>query len=244
MDELEAVGDPDLRDALLHVRSSARPVTADDLATAHAIHRNVARSRLERLADAGLLTSSYERRTGRTGPGAGSPAKTYAAAPELEAIAFPDRRYEALLGLLVDALPQARRGARLRDVGVAFGTELARAARLRPARTLRTGVERMCEAVRSLGFQASTVEADERRAVLATPTCPLRPLVRERPDAAEIDRGMWVGLAAAALADVDVDSVECETKDCLVDHASCRVLITLRAPERPRGTGGSGSRRI
>jgi predicted ArsR family transcriptional regulator len=224
MDALEAAGDPELREALLFTRAQERPVTADDLAAAQDVHRNVARARLERLVEAGLLAPGYERRTGRTGPGAGRPAKTYAVVPELDAIEFPARRYETLLALLIDGVPRER----LREVGAAFGEELARAARLRPARTLRTAAERMCRAVRGLGFQASVVEVEADRVVIATPTCPLRPLVRTRPEAAEIDRGMWAGLAAHALAGASVDRVECETRDCFLDHASCRILISLR----------------
>src|SRR5205085_9744863 len=110
----------------------------------------------------------------------------------------------------------------------AFGAGLARAGRLRPAKTLRAGFERMCRAVRGLGFQASVVEVGERDVVISTPTCPLRPLVRARPEAAEIDRGMWAGLAAEALDGIEVESVDCETQDCLADHASCRVRITIR----------------
>src|SRR5665213_3174106 len=113
MDELEAVGDPDLRETLLWARAEARPVDADQLAAAHEIHRNVARSRLERLAAAGLLTAGFERRTGRSGPGAGRPAKVYAVSPELDAIEFPARRYESLLGLLVAGLPIEGRADKL-----------------------------------------------------------------------------------------------------------------------------------
>lgn len=228
MDELEAVGDPDLREALLWARGQARPVDADQLAAAHEIHRNVARFRLERLTEAGLLTSSFERRTGRTGPGAGRPAKVYTVAPELDAIQFPARRYESLLGLLVGSLPVAGRPETLHGIGVEFGRELARSARLRPAKTLATGFGRMCAAVRGLGYQAVVTEVTEHGAVIATPTCPLRPLVRANPEAVEIDRGMWAGLAAAALAGADVVDVNCETRDCLNDHAACRVLIELR----------------
>ena len=148
--------------------------------------------------------------------------------PELTALEFPARRYESLLGLLVDALPAGRRPERLREVGVAFGEELARSAGLRPTRSVRAGFERMCEAVRSLGYQASVEEVSDRGAVIATPTCPLRPLVRARPDAAEIDRGMWQGLASFALEGVTVDRVQCETRDCLLDHASCHVLLSLQ----------------
>jgi predicted ArsR family transcriptional regulator len=226
MDRLEAAGDPELRDALRFARAQSRPVTADELGAAQAVHRNVARSRLERLVEAGLLAPGFERRTGRTGPGAGRPAKTYAVVPELTTIEFPERRYEALLGLMLDALPASGRAERLHEIGVAFGDELAQAAQLHPASTLRAACERVCTAVGKLGYQASVEEVTDERAVLATPTCPLRPLVRARPEAAEIDRGMWSELVAQA-SGAAVAHVECETHDCLDDHASCRVLITL-----------------
>jgi predicted ArsR family transcriptional regulator len=228
MDALDAIGNPELREALRFARSQARPVSADELGAAQGVHRNVARSRLERLVSAGLLEAGYERRTGRTGPGAGRPAKVYAVVPELTALEFPARRYESLLGLLVDALPGTRRPERLREIGLRFGEQLAETAGLRPTRNVGAGFERMCEAVRSLGYQASVDEVSERGAVIATPTCPLRPLVRARPDAAEIDRGMWQGLAAHALEGVTVDRVQCETRDCLLDHASCHVVLSLQ----------------
>jgi predicted ArsR family transcriptional regulator len=228
MDALEAVGDPELRTALLWVRARAQPVTADELAAAEDVHRNVARSRLERLVGAGLLAAGYERRSGRTGPGAGRPAKIYSVAPQLEAIEFPLRRYELLFGLLVDQLPRSGRPGRLRAIGVEFGGALAQAAGVRPAKRLRTGLERMCAAVGRLGYQATLVELAGDEAVIATPTCPLRPLVRERPEAALVDRGMWAGLATAALASRDASAVSCETRDCLDDHSSCRVRLTFR----------------
>jgi predicted ArsR family transcriptional regulator len=231
MDELEAVGEPELRETLLFARASSRPVTADEVAAAQDVHRNVARSRLERLSEAGLLEVSYERRSGRTGPGAGRPAKTYAVTPSLEPIEFPPRRYESLLGLLIDGMPRKK----LHAVGEAFGDELADAAHLRPARSPERAFEAVCRAVGSLGYHASVESVDESGAVLATPTCPLRPLVRARAEAAEIDRGMWAGLVRRALDGGDVTSVECETKDCLADHASCRVLIHLKGVRHRSG---------
>jgi len=232
MNELDAVGDPGVRSALLYARSQARPVTADDLADARGIHRNVARSRLERLVDAGMLVPGYERRTGRSGPGAGRPAKTYAVAPELSAIEFPARRYESLLGHVLDAVPARARSVRLREAGAAFGAELAAAARLRPTSSPQVAFARVCTALGTLGYQASVEQASAEGAVIATPTCPLRPLVRARPEAAEIDRGMWASLAAHALAGAEVAQVQCEMKDCLADHASCRVLLSLEAGSR------------
>ena len=228
MDALEAVGDPELRTALLFVRRSERPVTADELAAGEGLHRNVARARLERLVDARLLTVGYERRTGRTGPGAGRPAKTYAVVPELAAIQFPVRDYETIVGLVIDQLPRRGRAAALRKAGEAFGRELADKVRLRPRKTVAAGAAAMCDAVRALGYQAAVDEVTGDRAVIATPTCPLRPLVRARADAADVDRGMWAALAARAVSGVDVSQVECETHDCLADHASCRVIVQTR----------------
>src|SRR5690348_15477856 len=46
---LTAIGDPALREVLLHVRAQPGSRSADDVAAALGLHRNVARSRLERL---------------------------------------------------------------------------------------------------------------------------------------------------------------------------------------------------
>jgi predicted ArsR family transcriptional regulator len=239
-DRLSAVAEPELREALLFARARRGPVTADDAAAALGIHRNVARARLDRLAESGLLDVSFERRTGRSGPGAGRPAKVYAVAPELESIEFPRRRYEQLVGALLDALPARGRSQTLRAAGEAFGRELAAAAGLRRTRGLRAGLERMCDAVARLGFQASVVETGRGEAVIATPTCPLRPLVAARPEAAEVDRGMWAGLAERALVGVRADSVVCETENCADGHASCRVVLRLR--QDASASGGTESR--
>jgi predicted ArsR family transcriptional regulator len=226
MDELEAVGDPELRSALVFARSRDRAVTADELAAAQSLHRNVARARLERLAEAGLLEPGYERRSGRTGPGAGRPAKTYAVAPSLEAIEFPARRFETLVALLVDALPASSRAARLREVGEAFGRELGAGARLGRFHSPQRAFEAVCRAMASLGHQATLESVDEHGAVIVTPTCPVRPLVRAHEDAAELDRGMWAGMVNHALGGKTVARVECHTQGCL-DGGPCRISIQL-----------------
>ena len=232
MHRLDAIGDRELRETLLFARAQGLPVTADEVATAQRIHRNVARSRLERLAEAGLLTASFERRTGRTGPGAGRPAKTYRVAPELTTIEFPQRRYEQLIGLVVDALPDRRRRDSLHEVGIAFGRELAREARLRPVKTFRSALGRVCAGLGSLGYQATVAEVTGERAVIATPTCPLRPLVRAHPALATLDQGLWAALVGRAIRRTNINQIVCETPDCQRDDADCRVLLALR---RQRG---------
>lgn len=233
---LDAVGDAGLREALRYARGRSGGFTADDAARSLGLHRNVARSRLDRLVRAGLLGAAFARRTGRSGPGAGRPAKIYTVAPELEAIEFPRRRYELLVGALVDALPEPGRDDKLRRAGERFGRDLAVAAGLRPAVGVEAGLERLCAAVGRLGFQAAVVEMERDRAVLATPTCPLRPVVLCRPETAEVDRGMWAGLAECAIRRVRAEGVDCQTVDCADRHAACRVVLRLQEASASGGT--------
>jgi predicted ArsR family transcriptional regulator len=239
VERLDAIGESELRDALLYVRGSAHPVTADEAAVALEVHRSVARGRLERLARAGVLETSFARRTGRTGPGAGRPAKLYSAAPEAQALEFPPRRLPALVARLLDEVPADGRERVLRAAGEDFGRDLARAAGLRPRTRVEDGLERVCAAVRSLGFQAALDRIDGDTALINTPTCPLRPLVTEHPEAALIDRGMWAGLVERGIRGVAAESVECETHSCLDGRESCAVVIRLRRgaiPDAPPST--------
>ncbi len=196
MDRLSAVGDPGLRSALAFVRGREDCVTADELAAGEGVHRNVARSRLERLAAAGLLE------TGTTRAGVGRPAKTYRAAPELEAIEFPPRHTAELVALLAEGRDD------LRDVGAAFGGRLAEAAGLSGART----IDDVCAGLCRLGFQAWP-DGDS----IVTPTCPLRPLVAAEPRLAAMDEGMWSGLVGSR--------ARCAISGCLDPRSPCRISI-------------------
>jgi predicted ArsR family transcriptional regulator len=222
---LDAIAQPELREIVLFARSQVRPVSADDVAAHFRVHRTVARARLERLAGVGLLTVSFERRSGRTGPGAGRPNKLYSVPPETSAIEFPERHYDRLLSHLLDVVPEPGRDQSLTEAGAAFGGELAETAALGRTRSVRSAAERTCAALGKLGFQASVAEATEESVEITTATCPLRPLVIANPDAAAIDRGMWMGLLDAHLPRTRPCSVSCETQGCLDSHESCRVLI-------------------
>jgi predicted ArsR family transcriptional regulator len=220
--------DPGLKDALLFARGRPQPVTADELAAAEHIHRNVARGRLERLMKAGLLIAAFERRSGRSGPGAGRPAKIYRVAPEVRALELPPRRYEELLGLLVDALPPRVRATRLHEAGAEFGRSFARGLRARA--TLRGALTSACSALRRAGFQATVVEAGDEEGLISTPTCPLRPLVHANARAAQLDRGLWEGLITRLLgpnARAVVDRSGCHDpgRPCLV---RVRVVNTIQ----------------
>ncbi|MDP9405669.1 MAG: helix-turn-helix domain-containing protein, partial [Actinomycetota bacterium] len=92
------------------LRRAGRPLTRREVAAAVDVSLRLTTFHLERLLDAGLLTSSYARPPGRSGPGAGRSAKYYVpAAVEVE-VSIPARRYALVGGLLVDALTAAQRG--------------------------------------------------------------------------------------------------------------------------------------
>src|SRR5580765_797063 len=207
MNVLDVIGDPELRETLLAVRRRPRAASISEIADATGVHRNVARRRLERLVAAGLLTASFERPAGRSGPGAGRPAKVYSPTPDTTAIEFPVRGYPDLVGLLVDGVPARR----LSEVGVQFGGALASTAGVESAQDARTGLEGLCRALGAVGFQARLEHLEDGRAEIVTPTCPLRPLVVAHSAVAEVDHALWRGLVAAAIDGVRVEDVACET---------------------------------
>jgi predicted ArsR family transcriptional regulator len=59
---------------------------------------------LDKLADAGLLVTSYARPAGRGGPGAGRPAKRYVRAQQELSVSVPPRDYGLLAGVLAEVM--------------------------------------------------------------------------------------------------------------------------------------------
>src|SRR5690606_6764890 len=79
--------------------------------------RQTAAFHLDRLADESLLDVVYERRSGRTGPGAGRPAKLYRRSARQIAVSLPGRRYELAGRLLARAVEESgATGEPVRDV--------------------------------------------------------------------------------------------------------------------------------
>ena len=100
---LSALGDATRRRAYDHVAACVEPVSRDEVAAALGIGRTLAAYHLDRLATEGLLTVTRERRGGRTGPGAGRPAKLYARSDREVTVSVPPRDYHLAARLLADA---------------------------------------------------------------------------------------------------------------------------------------------
>src|SRR5262245_9165692 len=97
---LSSLGDATRRRIYDLVAAAAAPLTRDDVAAEAGIGRTLAAYHLDRLAAAGLLTVARERRTGRSGPGAGRPAKVYARSQQEVAVSMPPRDYHVAARLL------------------------------------------------------------------------------------------------------------------------------------------------
>src|SRR4051794_22063294 len=97
---LTSLGDATRRRVYDHVAAQPRPASRDEAAEAAGIGRTLAAYHLDRLAAEGLLEVTYVRRSGRTGPGAGRPAKLYARADREVALSVPPRDYPVAARLL------------------------------------------------------------------------------------------------------------------------------------------------
>ena len=84
-----------------------RWTTRDEAAAALDVARSVAAFHLDKLADAGVVEVSFERTTGRVGPGAGRPSKIYRLAADELSASMPDRHYDLAGHLLADAVADA-----------------------------------------------------------------------------------------------------------------------------------------
>jgi predicted ArsR family transcriptional regulator len=100
---LTSLGDATRRRVYDHVAVQPAPVSRDEAAAAAGIGRTLAAYHLDRLAAEGLLEVTFERRSGRSGPGAGRPAKLYARAGRELAVSVPPRDYHVAARLLADA---------------------------------------------------------------------------------------------------------------------------------------------
>jgi predicted ArsR family transcriptional regulator len=105
LDRLAALAEPVRRRLYEFVVSQAEPVDRDAAAAGAGIGRPLAAFHLDRLAEAGLLDVSFRRRSGRTGPGAGRPAKFYARARHGElTVAVPPRHYDLAATILAEGV--------------------------------------------------------------------------------------------------------------------------------------------
>src|SRR5436305_1993454 len=123
---LGSLGDPTRRALYEYVSRQAEPAGREEAAAAAGVGRTLAAYHLDRMVEDGLLEVSFARRTGRSGPGSGRPAKLYRRASREFHITLPPRDYELAARILADAVdsePTGRAKAALRESAQNVGGE-------------------------------------------------------------------------------------------------------------------------
>jgi predicted ArsR family transcriptional regulator len=168
---LSALGDETRRRAYEYVSAQGRPVSRDEVADALGVGRTLAAYHLDRLAKDDLLVVTYARRSGRTGPGAGRPAKLYERSERELAVSVPPRDYGLVAELLAHAVAHDQQGdtrRALRDAAGALGRDIAATA---PDRTT---LERL---LRDRGY-----EPYDDAGVLRLRNCPFHAVAQRHPE--------------------------------------------------------------
>jgi len=178
--DVAALVEPVRRELYAYVAASPGPVGRDEAARAVGISRSLAAFHLDRLEDAGLLATEYARLTGRTGPGAGRPAKLYRRAPRAIAVSIPPRDYEVPARLLAAAVTESttsREAAidQARARGRRLGEEVRRGERSTGRKRLVAALE---VALRDQGFEPKREGPGEVR----LSNCPFDLLSRDFTD--------------------------------------------------------------
>ena len=179
------LADP-LRRALYDaVAASDEPVTREQAAAAAGVTANLAGYHLDQLEQAGLLATSFARRDGRTGPGAGRPAKHYRRTDVEVRMQVPARDDSFLARLLASAVESDATGTTRRALLAAArsaGEEIGHDA---------TGT--FVEALASRGYEPR----EEADGTVVLRNCPFHHLM---PEHLELVCGMNFALLDAVVA--------------------------------------------
>ncbi|MCG2622198.1 transcriptional regulator [Arthrobacter sp. I2-34] len=186
---IAALHDPSRRAVYEYVLRADGPVSRDDVAGALKLVRGTAAFHLDRLAREGLLTVSYRRPGGRSGPGSGRPAKFYGPAETELSVSLPERHYDLAAEILAAAVERSvRTGAPVEDCLRQDAAAAGTAAGLNAA-TLE-------EVLLQYGFEPCR-EADGS---ITLANCPFHRLARTHQ---ETICGLNLGFLAAAAVQVD-----------------------------------------
>jgi predicted ArsR family transcriptional regulator len=162
--------DPTRRAVFDFVARSAAAVSRDAAAAALGVSRRIAAFHLDRLAEQGLLAVEYRRPAGRTGPGAGRPAKLYRRTPGEVAVSVPERQYDLVGGLLAAAATESiKTGAPVQEV-------LDRTA-YEAGRSLGAAAGDVLTTLEEAGYEPRSLDQDPDAVVLGN--CPFHRLAQQ-----------------------------------------------------------------
>ncbi|MER6789120.1 helix-turn-helix domain-containing protein [Streptomyces sp. NPDC000658] len=191
MEDIDAIAvlqDPVRRRLYEYVAAQGREVGRNEAAEAAGVARTLAAHHLDRLTEAGLLESGSRRLTGRSGPGAGRPAKVYMRARAERSVSLPARDYRTAAELLAEAAEQAgldaglqaaarHRGEALRDSAAPCGS-LDEAMEMLAARGYEPHLEGVAGDLDAEGAEGETGAAES---VVRMRNCPFHAVAERFP---------------------------------------------------------------
>jgi predicted ArsR family transcriptional regulator len=207
---LAVLEDPVRRRLYDYVAQQPGGVSRSEAAQAVGIQRTLAAFHLDRLAEAGLVSVTFRRPAGRTGPGAGRPAKRYQRSTTEHQVSVPPRDYRRAAELLAEVVditgaePQLQRSARSR------GAAAGRAARREAPQE--TESELVVAALTGQGYEPYRDGADIR-----VRNCPFHVLAdRYPPLICGMNLAMLEGLLEGAAAKALEARLDPRPGDCCV----------------------------
>jgi predicted ArsR family transcriptional regulator len=190
--------DPVRRRLYEYVVAQDHGVSRSHAAEAVGIQRTLAAFHLDRLVETGLLDVTFRRPAGRTGPGAGRPAKLYRRGAVEHQVSVPPRDYRRAAELLAEVVdltgaePELQRSARSR--GAAAGRVARRQAPHAPDADLVAGA-----------LSAQGYEPYQKGAEMRLRNCPFHVLASSYPP---LICGMNLALVEGLLEGAAVTSLQ------------------------------------
>jgi predicted ArsR family transcriptional regulator len=176
-----ALNDPVRRALYRFVVERGEPASREQAAAAVGVQKPLAAFHLDKLADEGLLDVEFRRLTGRTGPGAGRPAKLYRRSRREIDVALPPREYDLAGQLLAGAIAVAEASGRsvreeLEQGAFALGRAMGEGARARAGSRASRPRQReaMLDVLREHGFEPRPVDGD-----IVLGNCPFHALAQQ-----------------------------------------------------------------
>jgi predicted ArsR family transcriptional regulator len=221
---LAALDDPVRRSLYFYVVHQQREVGRDEAARAAGVSRTLAGFHLDRLAEEGLLETSFRRLSGRAGPGAGRPAKLYRRSDRQLEVSLPRREYEFAARILATAIdasgaPATRHALKktARRIGQQIGAEARTRAGARPSR------KRLLAGTAAV-LAAQGYEPEQGPGELRLRNCPFHALVSEHKD-------LVCGMNLALIEGV-VDGVDLPGASAVLAPAPGRCCVSLKLKSR------------
>lgn len=218
-----SLGEPMRRRLYRFVVSQPEPVNREQAAAGTEVAHHVAKFHLDKLEEDGLLEAEYRRPPGRTGPGAGRPAKFYRRANDDILVSVPERRYDLAGRLLAEAITAAgTSGVPVSDAlhaaadaaGQALGADAEQ--RLAGRRSGHTAtVKAVCEVLEDVGYEPRSGSSG-----IVLTNCPFHALAEQYTD---LVCGMNLDLVSGLLRSLDQRTLRAG-----LDPAPGRCCVTVR----------------